>query len=407
MGSLSRLAIQRLASVGAVSGGGGGAPPGDATIWPFVANWAAFSTVAGPLRDGDQVLVQSLGTGNSFGLAQYDEGDAEWKLLYGWFNSFADMTAFAEPIVTGGLAAVEVSASDDETAVRYQYESGWARTANNQPYVWTSTDVTAITNLDPSGIGVTRVGDLLAITTGGRTCMWRLHQFASGDTPDSTERKWWVDAMLPETGLVLSAYLIGDEVVSDDVELQAQGWDTVTRTAGTITQATGEVTLATTGTSASVAIRCEPTIAANTRVAVSGLMRATVGTGSGTQVSNVYAPWISDGGNFLLPARLSQANGGGTTGSIPWSGSAITLATASTREEFAFPTSTRGLVSLLNPGAQLSTYRVNNRLMCVAFRNTAFVLSDRVEFSAITGSTAAQNASVSLSHTAVILYGTT
>jgi hypothetical protein len=64
-------------------------------------------------------------------------------------------------------------------------------------------------------------------------------------------------------------------------------------------------------------------------------------------------------------------------------------------------------VSLLNPGAQLSTYRVNNRLMCVAFRNTAFVLSDRVEFSAITGSTAAQNASVSLSHTAVILYGTT
>ena len=134
MGSLSRLAIQRLASVGAVSGGGGGAPPGDATIWPFVANWAAFSTVAGPLRDGDQVLVQSLGTGNSFGLAQYDEGDAEWKLLYGWFNSFADMTAFAEPIVTGGLAAVEVSASDDETAVRYQYESGWARTAVNQPY---------------------------------------------------------------------------------------------------------------------------------------------------------------------------------------------------------------------------------------------------------------------------------
>jgi hypothetical protein len=136
-------------------------------------------------------------------------------------------------------------------------------------------------------------------------------------------------------------------------------------------------------------------------------MRATVGTGSGTQVSNVYAPWISDGGNFLLPARLSQANGGGITGSIPWSGSAITLATASTREEFAFPTSTRGLVSLLNPGAQLSTYRVNNRLMCVAFRNTAGGPTDRAEFSAITGSTAAQNASLTLSHTAVILYGTT
>ncbi len=81
----------------AAPGGGGGAPLGAATIWPFVADWAALSTVAGPLRDGDQVFVSDLGSPASYGLAQYDEGDAEWKLLFGWFVSFADMTAFAEP----------------------------------------------------------------------------------------------------------------------------------------------------------------------------------------------------------------------------------------------------------------------------------------------------------------------
>jgi hypothetical protein len=191
--------------------GGGGAPPGDATIWPAVADWAALSTVAGPLRDGDQVGVSDLGTPASIGVAQYDEANAEWALLFGWFNSFADMTAFAEPIITGALAAVEVSANNDETAVRYQYESGWARTATNQPYVWASTDPTAINNTDPSGIGVTRVGDILRITLANGTRDFRLRAFttAGGDIVNANV---WVPSELLESGTIkLWSFLVGTE----------------------------------------------------------------------------------------------------------------------------------------------------------------------------------------------------
>jgi hypothetical protein len=199
MGSLSRLAIQRLASVGVVSGGGGGgAPPGDATIWPAVADWAALSTVAGPLRDGDQVFVQSLGSPASIGLARYDEANTEWALQYGMFASFADMTAFSETVVTGALAGVEVSANNDETAVRYQYESGWARTAVNQPYVWESTDPLATQVTDPSGIGVTREGDLLVVTSGSEVQVYRLRVFTTG-AGDIVNLTAWIAIDVPTT----------------------------------------------------------------------------------------------------------------------------------------------------------------------------------------------------------------
>jgi hypothetical protein len=202
--------------------GGGGAPPGDATIWPAVADWADLSTVAGPLRDGDQVFVQSLGTGNSYGVARYDEGDAEWVLLLGWFNSFANMEAFAEPIVTGALAAVEASASDDETAVRYQYESGWARTANNQPYVWALSD---LVTLDPSGIGVTRVGDVGVFGA----CAYRLT--APLALPGGGTRAFWVPAEIYGRTPVVAGYADGSE---SNATVATQGLTVFETTGGTV-----------------------------------------------------------------------------------------------------------------------------------------------------------------------------
>jgi len=202
--------------------GGGGAPPGDATIWPFVADWAALSTVAGPLRDGDQVFVSSLGTGNSFGVARYDDGDAEWKLLLGWFNSFADMEAFAEPIATGALAAVEVSASDDETAVRYQYESGWARTANNQPYTWALSD---LVTLDPSGIGVTRVGDVGVFGA----CAYRLT--APLALPGGGTRAFWIPAEFYAFTPTVIGYADGSESTAT---VATQGLTVTTGSGGSV-----------------------------------------------------------------------------------------------------------------------------------------------------------------------------
>jgi hypothetical protein len=238
MGSLDRLAIQRLASVGVVSGGGGGAPLGAATIWPFVADWAALSTIAGPLRDGDQVIVQSLGTGNSFGLARYDDGDAEWDLQVGWFNSFADMEAFSEPIVTGALAAVEVSASDDETAVRYQYESGWARTAFNQPYVWTLTVTQALTGADPSGIGVLRDGDvgLVAASAGVVELRYKAACTVAAGAGGGTLPRWIPPAAYAAATPTVRAYFVGTE---SDATLAAQGSAVVETNTGTVGTASG------------------------------------------------------------------------------------------------------------------------------------------------------------------------
>jgi hypothetical protein len=104
-----------------------------------------------------------------------------------------------------------VSASDDETAVRYQYESGWARTANNQPYVWTSSSVSDIANTDPSGIGVTRVGDLLRMTLANGVATFQLVAFtvAGGSVVDANV---WVPSDWLSSGTVLlRARLVGTE----------------------------------------------------------------------------------------------------------------------------------------------------------------------------------------------------
>jgi hypothetical protein len=127
------------------------------------------------------------------------------------FASFADMTAFAEPIVTGALAGVEVSANDDETAVRYQYESGWARTAVNQPYVWDSSSLATIGVADPSGVGATRIGDLLRLTLTGGIRTFRLVSFTSGGGNVRTENVWVPVELLTGGTLTMVSRMIGTE----------------------------------------------------------------------------------------------------------------------------------------------------------------------------------------------------
>jgi hypothetical protein len=201
---------------------GGGAPPGIATIWPAVIDWADLSTVAGPLRDGDQVFVSSLGSPASIGLARWDDGDAQWALMFGMFATFADMEAFSEPIVTGALAGVQESANDDETAVRYQYESGWARTANGQPYTWALSD---LVTLDPSGIGVTRVGDVGVFGA----CAYRLT--APLALPGGGTRAFWVPAEIYGRSPVVAGYADGSESVAT---VAAQGLTVFQTTGGTV-----------------------------------------------------------------------------------------------------------------------------------------------------------------------------
>jgi hypothetical protein len=368
--------------------GGGGAPPGIATIWPSVADWAALSTVAGPLRDGDQVFVQSLGSPASTGLARWDDGDAQWALMFGMFVSFADMEAFAEPIVTGALAGVQESANDDETAVRYQWEAGWARTANGQPYVWESTDPAAVANTDPSGIGVTRVGDILTITTSVGTETLRLYSFADGDTPNATARLAWVDASLPTTGLVLAGYFTGAETA--DSQLTTQGADTIVETNGAIVYTGTRVSFeCTAGANRNVQAQYRTgAVATTARVYTRGLYRCSVGAGGDATTSCVANFGIvADGTNA---ARVYASSAINATAIRCVDGSQV-LQGAADSSLAALPglAGTDQMVTVLSETATgLVRVRRNGRLECSARRNQGTLASQRISVGAFTSASA-------------------
>jgi hypothetical protein len=389
--------------------GGGGAPPGDATIWPFVANWAALSTVAGPLRDGDQVLVQSLGTGNSFGLAQYDEGDAEWKLLYGWFNSFANMEAFAEPIVTGGLAGVEASALDDETAVRYQYQSGWARTPAGSGYQWPTAatwaalpttalgvltgDTCAVTDADgSSSTGVARwsgsawqlASAVFATCTlmeafpnpilAGATCtitattgpeVYRYQTFGSGI-------EYWAHSSVPDT-LTRQAWGIGTEAVGSPGDpvgtLAGQGYTISTTGAGSsVAPSSGETLLTGGGGGGNNALLTVTGLSpvAGTVVYMRAFVRAgTAGTqGRGTQI-----------GDNTQASRMYQIGAGGLD--LYGSDGVTAVAGGTSRVSTALPAAsgTPALLEILDRGATLMTTVRLNGVIVLQFRRNLVTTS--------------------------------
>lgn len=391
-------------SLSVAAPGGGGAPPGDATIWPAVADWAALSTVAGPLRDGDQVPVASLGSPASYGLARWDEGDAEWKLMFGMFASFADMEAFSEPIATGALAAVEVSALDDETAVRYQYQSGWARTPAGSGYQWPTAatwaalpttalgvltgDTCAVTDADGSGsTGVARwsgsawqlASAVFATCTlmeafpnpilAGATCtitattgpeVYRYQTFGSGI-------EYWAHSSVPAT-LTRQAWGIGTEAVGSPGDpvgtLAGQGYTISTTGAGSsVAPSSGETLLTGGGGGGNNALLTVTGLSpvAGTVVYMRAFVRAgTAGTlGRGVQI-----------GDNVQASRIYQ-NGAGsvslfsTDGTTVVSGGVSQLATS-----LPAASGTPALLEILDRGAtQLTTVRLDGVVILQLRRN--------------------------------------
>jgi hypothetical protein len=204
-------------------------------------DWADLPT-QDTIQTDDEAVVASLGLGNAYGRAVYDGTD--WLLSRAWFDTVADMTAFAQPIATGALASVEASASDDENGVRYQYEGSWTRTAAlTTGYAW---DITDLTNIDPSGIGATQIGDFARYTdpTTGEVAVYRLRSVPAVGSINLTV---WVPASIyGEAGLTIRGYLIGTETMPASGGT-IQGY-TVTTSGGTasVTTSGGEVVLAST-----------------------------------------------------------------------------------------------------------------------------------------------------------------
>ena len=215
----------------------------DGTEYIYAATDWADLPAQDTIQADDEAVVASLGLGNAYGRAVYDGTD--WLLSRAWFDTVADMTAFAQPKSVGALAAVEASASDDENAVRYQWNgSAWARTAAlTAGYAW---DITDLTNIDPSGIGATQIGDFARYTdpTTGAVAVYRLRSVPAVGSINLTV---WVPASIyGEAGLTIRGYLIGTETMPASGS-SIQGY-LVTASGGTasVTTSGGEVVLAST-----------------------------------------------------------------------------------------------------------------------------------------------------------------
>jgi len=228
-----------LASAGRITGGGGGNT--GVPLGPF-ANWAALPASA---EGGSFAVVSDLGPASSSGLAIYDTGDAEWKLQFGTFLTLADLLAFTDPI--NSLAVATVGASlDDPESVRYQWDDtvpAWVRTPDPVPYAW---DITDLTNIDPSGIGATQIGDFARYTdpTTGAIEVYRLRSVPAVGSINLTV---WVPASIyDEAGLTIQGYLIGTETMPASGGT-IQGYTVTTSGASaSVTTSGGEVVIAST-----------------------------------------------------------------------------------------------------------------------------------------------------------------
>jgi hypothetical protein len=223
-----------LQSAGRVLLGGGNGSDG-LPLGPY-ANWAALPASG---EDGALASVTSLGAGNAYGIAVYDGGASEWALYMAWFDTFADMTAFAEPISTGALASVEASASNDENGVRYQYDgAAWARTAAlTAGFAWALTQSQALTGADPTGIGLVRDGDLgvVALAAGPVTRRFKAACTVAAGAGGGTRPAWIPPAAYASTPTIRT-YFVGTE---SNAALVAQGVPTITQTAPGTVGATG------------------------------------------------------------------------------------------------------------------------------------------------------------------------
>jgi hypothetical protein len=261
---------------GLLSGGGGGGPLGEATVWDTVTNWAALGTISGPLRDGDRAPVGDLGFGTSYGTAQY--GGGQWALIQAVFDTVANLLLFNQPTLAGAIAIVGTGAATDP--VYFHTGLGWERTPDTVPFAWT------LSSLDDfSAVGL-QDGDYGVFTpSGGGPILVRYVAacaYRSG-TGTGTRQMWVHPDIYGRANLQIEAYVVGTETApAYGSALQGYTYD---RTgAGTIT---GNV---------------------------SGYMRLNAPVpGSGAQFAFMTSPAISGAKRFYVRTELRGVTAG-TTG---------------------------------------------------------------------------------------------
>jgi hypothetical protein len=189
-------------------------PDGSLFIYPSVPDWASLPT-ADTVVNNDEVGVDDLGYTGSSGVAQWHAATPEWRLIEGQFTSVADMLAFDAlyPVHNLATARVRSTAPFNDRSIVYIHHSGvWTRSGvtTTEGYAW---DITDLTNIDPSGIGATQIGDFARYTdpTTSEVAVYRLRSVPAVGSINLTV---WVPASIyDEAGLTIRGYLIGTETM--------------------------------------------------------------------------------------------------------------------------------------------------------------------------------------------------
>jgi hypothetical protein len=302
-------------------------PDGSLFIYPSVPDWASLPT-ADTVINNDEVGVDDLGYTGSSGVAQWHAQTSEWRLIEGKFTSVADMLAFDAlyPVHNLAIARVRSTAPFNDQSIVYIYHSGvWTRSGvtTTEGYAWTLTQAQLVSGGDPSGIGAVQEGDYGVFTPAGVPIVVRYKAATTvvAGAGGVAQAQWLPPEVYAGTPTI-QAYLVGTEVVSNDVALNAQGWPTVTRTVGTLTSQTTRVRLATTGASADVGFRTLTSgVTTTTKVYARALTRMQVGSGTGLSTAFCILGATNNGTTGAIPAYISQNSAKGT---FFWSGSADT-----------------------------------------------------------------------------------
>lgn len=214
-------------------------------LYPQATDWASLPA-EDTVQNMDEAKVADLGYMHSSGIAERHGGN--WELLQGKFQNVTDMNDFDDTVADvrpNAIGLVKSGGGHDEEAIAYSYQGGnWVRfgATTTAGYAWNITD---LTNIDPSGIGATQIGDFARYTnpTTGAVAVYRLRSVPAVGGINLTV---WVPASIyGEAGLTIRGYLLGNEAIPAS-GIAIQGYTPTYAGSSTVTSSSGEIVLTST-----------------------------------------------------------------------------------------------------------------------------------------------------------------
>jgi hypothetical protein len=264
---------------------------------------------------------------------------------------------------------VKSGGGHDEEAIAYSYQGGaFVRfgATTTQGYAW---DITDLTNIDPSGIGATQIGDFARYTnpTTGAIEVYRLRSVPAVGSINLTV---WVPASIyGEAGLTIRGYLIGTEAMPASGN-SIQGY-LVTTSGGTasVTTSGGEVVLASTTATHFANLKSTYVLTEDDRVYVRMNLRLSQAGG----VNMTFYNALYDNGTTksqFITAQNPTAPAGNTGKYLPTTGGVVLVgSTAMIRSTGTAIGNTAELVEILADGTLEAGSPPNPNFMVNVSRN--------------------------------------